>query len=138
MASSSTSSSSSSLVAVHVRFFLLSHLFAMITPDLNLQALANLSRLVCSLDFVSVFRSLFIGWLSVTTDALIVESSPWYVSPLPDSIDAQVLARSVVASVIVAFVVGHSHLPRTAHDVPDTYVYLHRRLLASPRVKSFT
>jgi hypothetical protein len=118
----------------------------MITDDLNLQALATLSRLVCSLDFVSVPCSLFIGGLSVAADALIVESSPWYVSPLcvvlshmTDSVDAQVLARRFVASVIVAFVVGHSHLPRsTAHVLLDRYVSLHRRLLAPPRVKIFT
>jgi hypothetical protein len=68
-------------IAVQVRFFLSSHLFAMII-DLNLQALGKpfTLRLFPRLRLGSLY-SLFIGWLSVTTEALIVESSSWYVSP---------------------------------------------------------
>ena len=43
--------------------------------------LAVLSRF-SPFDFDSVPCSLFIRWLSVTADALIVESSPWYLSTL--------------------------------------------------------
>ena len=48
-------------IAVQVRFFLSSHLFPMITDDLNLQALANPSRFVCSLDFVSVLSARYLS-----------------------------------------------------------------------------
>ena len=45
-------------IAVQVRFFLSSHLFTMITDDLNPQALANLSRFVSVLSarYLSVGR----------------------------------------------------------------------------------